>query len=108
MKWRRDANEGLVVAGGNGRGKYLNQLDGPEGLAVDDFGHAYIADGYNDRIVRWSEEEEEVGGLIVGSNGYGEKPFHLYLPSSLSFDVQGNLYVADQKNHRIQRFDLLR
>ncbi|CAF1209189.1 unnamed protein product [Adineta ricciae] len=92
MKWRRDANEGLVVAGGNGRGKYLNQLDGPEGLSVDDFGHTYIADDYNDRIVCRSEEEE-VGAIIFGSNGCGEKPFQSNLPSSLSFDVQGNLYV---------------
>ncbi|CAF1182539.1 unnamed protein product [Adineta ricciae] len=106
MKWRKDAQEGIVVAGGNGRGENLNQLDGPEGIIVDHGGRIYVADFANHRIVRWCEGDEE-GEIIVGGNGGGKEPNQLSSPFGLSFDGEGNLYVGDKENHRIQRFDLI-
>ncbi|CAF1437822.1 unnamed protein product [Adineta ricciae] len=106
MKWRKDAQEGIIVAGGNGQGNRLNQLNSPQGIFVDDLNQIYIADCGNDRIMRWREGDKN-GEIIVGINyGQTECLNQLHSPTDISFDVQGNLYVADYGNHRIQRFDL--
>ncbi|CAF1428794.1 unnamed protein product [Adineta ricciae] len=106
MKWRKDAQEGIVVAGGNGRGENLNQLNHPQGIIVDHEGRIYVADMYNHRIMRWCGGDKE-GEIIVGANGKGEEPNQLAGPCGLSFDDEGNLYVVDWGNHRIQRFDFI-
>ena len=43
------------------------------------------------------------GQLIIGGPGAGRGQFAA--PAGLSLDAQGNLYVADSQNHRIQKFD---
>ncbi|CAF1641191.1 unnamed protein product [Adineta ricciae] len=107
MKWKNDANEGIVVADGNGDGHNLNQLNDPQGIIVDGLGRTYVADCRNHRIMRWSEGDEE-GEIIVGGNGHENGSNQLQFPRGLSFDDGGNLYVADSGNNRIQRFDLIR
>ncbi|CAF1543945.1 unnamed protein product [Adineta steineri] len=106
MKWRKDAKEGAVVAGGNGQGRNLNQLSNPQGLFVDDLGQIYVADSGNHRIMRWCEGKEE-GEIIVGGNGPGNQSNQLNCPCGLCFDDEENLYVADFNNHRIQKFEIL-
>ncbi|CAF4199699.1 unnamed protein product, partial [Adineta steineri] len=48
------------------------------------------------------------GSVVVGGNGNGkgQQPKQLNYPKGLSFDVEGNLYVVDCGNHRIQKFDI--
>ncbi|CAF1140781.1 unnamed protein product [Adineta ricciae] len=106
MKWRKDANEGVIVAGGNREGKNRNQLDYPRGLFVDDYGQVYVADCNNRRVMRW-KEGAKVGEIVVGGNGYGSQSNQFFNPMDLSFDSEGNLYVADTFNHRVQKFDLI-
>ncbi|CAF1446851.1 unnamed protein product [Adineta steineri] len=101
MKWRKDAKEGTIVAGGN-----LNQLFYPRGITVDDLGQIYVADFCNHRIMRWCEGKEE-GEILVGGNGQGNQSNQLNGPYGLSFDDEGNLYVADSFNHRIQKFEII-
>ena len=72
MKWRKDAKEGRIVAGGNGNGGNLNQLSKPQGVIVDDLGQIYVADSWNHRIMRWCEGKEE-GEIVVGGNGQGNQ-----------------------------------
>ncbi|CAF1236552.1 unnamed protein product [Adineta steineri] len=103
MKWKKDTKEGRVVAGGNGQGKNLNQLFYPQRVVVDHFGQIYVADWGNDRVMRWCEGKEE-GEIIVGGNGEGNRLKH---PCGLSFDDEGNLYVADTWNHRIEKFEII-
>ncbi|CAF1456140.1 unnamed protein product [Adineta steineri] len=103
MKWRKDAKEGIVVAGGNGYGRNLNQSSYQHGVIVDHLGQIYVADFQNQRVIRWWEGKEE-GETIVGGKGTGNELNH---PSGLSFDDEGNLYVADCDNHRIQKFELI-
>jgi len=43
-KWVKNAKEGIVVAGGQGRGNKLNQLDTPQGVIVNEMGDVYVAD----------------------------------------------------------------
>ncbi|CAF1194083.1 unnamed protein product [Adineta steineri] len=103
MKWRKDAKEGIVVAGGNGQGENLNQLFYPRGVIVDDLGQIYVADRRNQRIMRWCEGKEE-GEIVVG--GFGQEN-QLNSPNCLSFDAEGNLYVTDRWNNRIQKFEII-
>ena len=45
---------GTVVAGGNGRGNQLNQLNFPTCLFVDEKQAVYVSDTYNHRVVKWN------------------------------------------------------
>ena len=103
MKWMKDGKEGIVVAGGNGKGDRVTQLSFPRGVVVDQLGQIYVADQGNDRVMRWCEEARE-GTIVVGGNGSGEQADQLHHPSSLTFDGDGNLHVADCGNSRIQKF----
>jgi sugar lactone lactonase YvrE len=105
MKWNKDAEEGIVVAGHQGQGDALTQLDHPQGLFVDTLGTLYVADSWNTRIMRWTEGAEE-GTVITGIDGKGQGAHQFDVPMDLSFDQNGNLYVADIWNHRVQRFSL--
>ncbi|CAF5229044.1 unnamed protein product, partial [Rotaria magnacalcarata] len=42
---------GIIVAGGNGDGSALNQLNGLEELFVDDNSAIYVADFWNSRVI---------------------------------------------------------
>ena len=64
-----------------------------------------MADCGNDRIMGWMEEGKE-GNIIVGGNGEGEKSNQLNGAVGLSFDRQGNLYVVENGNHRVQKFNI--
>ena len=104
MKWEKDAKVGDVVAGGNGEGKNLNQLDCPAGLAVDQRGTVYVADHWNHRVVRWHKDKTEPDVIVGDPYLSGDARDHLNGPHGLGFDAEGNLYVTDSDNHRIQEF----
>ncbi|CAF1266440.1 unnamed protein product [Adineta steineri] len=52
----------------------------------------------------FSELALHISFVIVGRNGQGNQ---LNVPMSLSFDGEGNLYVTDRWNHRIEKFKIL-
>ena len=106
MKWVRGATEGIVVAGGQGRGNALSQLYHPDGIIVDQLGTLYIADRYNHRIVRW-RKGATAGEVLVDGNGAGSRSNQLNQSTDLLFDRQGNLFVADHLNHRVQKFEII-
>ncbi|CAF4139482.1 unnamed protein product, partial [Adineta steineri] len=39
--------------------------------------------------------------------GKGNQSNQMSCPTGLSFDDEGNLYVADYKNHRVQKFETI-
>ena len=100
-KWVKNAKEGIVVAGGQGRGNKLNQLDTPQGVIVNEMGDVYVADQGNCRVMCWPLGSNE-GRVVVGGGGSDQ----LGGPKGLSFDHEHNLYVADWTNNRIQRFEV--
>ena len=106
MKWRKDAKEGVIVAGGNGDGDNPNQLFEPCELFVDKDRQIYVAETHNQRIMRWTEGAKE-GEIIIGRNEWGQNLNELPHLNYLIFDVEGNLYVNEWKNYRIQKFDLI-
>jgi len=71
-KWIKGAKEGIVVAGGQGHGNSLTQLNLLEEVFVDVFEAMYIADRGNHRIVRWFKGAKQ-GEVVVGGNGEGKQ-----------------------------------
>ncbi|CAF4692457.1 unnamed protein product, partial [Rotaria magnacalcarata] len=56
---------GITVAGGNGVGDGLNQLNQPFGIFVNENQTVYVADFANHRIVKW-DRNASTGQLVAG------------------------------------------
>ncbi|CAF4016462.1 unnamed protein product [Adineta steineri] len=107
QKWEKNALSGIQVAGGNLTGEDAGSLDAPNGVWVDEKTKVvYIADEDNHRIVRWLPGAS-VGDIIAGGQGMGNATYQFNTPTDLTFDSEGNLYVCDNWNHRIQKFLLI-
>lgn len=102
-RYRIGENEGTVVAGGNGAGSELHQLDWPRRVFVDAEDSVYVSDTYNHRVVKWIKGAKE-GIIVAGGNGLGYSLKHLSSPNGIFVDQSGALYVADEGNHRIMRW----
>jgi sugar lactone lactonase YvrE len=92
-----------TVAGGNGGGNAVNQLNFPTGVAIDSAGNIYVADGFNHQIQKWAPGAS-FGTTVAGGNGQGSAVNQLNNPSGVAIDAVGNIYVADRNNHRIQKW----
>ncbi|CAF2077580.1 unnamed protein product, partial [Rotaria magnacalcarata] len=88
MKWMKGKKEGIIGAGGQGKGNVLTQLSYPKGVVVDQLGTVYVADFWNARIMRWPKGATQ-GSVIVGGNGRGGQSNQLNGPIGLSFDRHG-------------------
>jgi hypothetical protein len=68
----------------------------------DPAGNVYISDGYiNSRIAKTDKN----GRWLKSWGEPGNKPGQLNTPHNIAADAQGNIYVADRGNRRIQVFD---
>jgi sugar lactone lactonase YvrE len=71
-------------------------------VAWDAAGDTFISDGYiNSRIAKVDKD----GNWIKSWGEPGDGPGQLNTPHSIATDAQGNVYVADRGNRRIQVFD---
>ncbi|CAF4662670.1 unnamed protein product [Rotaria socialis] len=68
-------------------------------------GTVYVADSINHRIMRWFKGSKS-GNVIIGGRGIGSGTDQLAYPEDLQFDRQGNLYVVDLNDNRIQMFTI--
>jgi len=75
----------------------------PQSIAIDELGALYIADTLNDRIIRLKPD----GTYLQTIGGYGSGEGELYGPIDLQFADNGDLYVSDYYNDRIQVFDFV-
>ncbi|CAF1402643.1 unnamed protein product [Adineta steineri] len=96
-------NEGIVVAGGNGKGDKLNQLDSPNFVFVDEDQSVYVSDIFNHRVMKWRKDAKE-GIIVAGGNGPGGNLNQLSSPMAVIVDDFGQIYVADCDNHRVMRW----
>ena len=92
----RDKN-GIVIAGGNGQGNQLNQLNYPTYLFVDEEQAVYISDSNNHRVVKWNKDAKE-GIVVVGERGQGSALTQLSHPRGLFIDTSGAIDVAEAWN----------
>jgi DNA-binding beta-propeller fold protein YncE len=68
----------------------------------DPAGNIYISDGYiNSRVAK----ADKNGTWLKSWGDRGEKPGEFNTPHNIAADAQGNIYVADRFNRRIQVFD---
>ncbi|HZQ71356.1 MAG TPA: peptidyl-alpha-hydroxyglycine alpha-amidating lyase family protein [Burkholderiales bacterium] len=68
----------------------------------DPAGNAYISDGYiNSRVAKVDKD----GNWLKSWGERGKEPGEFNTPHSIAADAQGNVYVADRGNRRIQVFD---
>jgi len=68
----------------------------------DPAGNAYISDGYiNSRVAKVDRD----GKWLKSFGEPGKEAGQLNTPHSIAADAQGNIYVADRGNRRIQVFD---
>ncbi|CAF1138712.1 unnamed protein product [Didymodactylos carnosus] len=105
VKWHKNANNGEIVAGGDGSGTGLDRLHLPSDAIVDtqSDGAFLVADTLNHRILRF-QLGSRMGAIIAGVGGKGSGDTELNSPLNLALDSQGNLYVSDSDNDRIQMF----
>ena len=52
----------------------------------------------------WSDYSINCGFIVAGGNGTGLGLNKLELPSGIALDSSGNLYIADQSNHRVMKY----
>lgn len=110
---RKITSGGVVTTlAGSGTGGFADGLGGaaqfyfPAAVAVDGSGNVYVADFLNYRIRKITP-----GGLVSTLAGSGTAGFadatgaaaQFNLPSGIAVDGSGNVYVADQLNHRIRQ-----
>lgn len=99
-------------------------FNAPEGIALSpnfNFdpnalnGYVYIVDSGNNRVVRININLATVGVAVSQSStelmmkvigdGEGSENAKFKSPKGIDNDADGNIYVADSGNHRIQKFD---
>ncbi|CAF3462847.1 unnamed protein product [Rotaria socialis] len=102
-RYQLGEKNGTLVAGGNGKGDGLNQLNRPAYLFVDRDHSVYVSDNENHRVMKWVEGAKE-GIVVAGGHGKGNALTQLSSPSGIFVDTLGTLYVVDQGNHRVMRW----
>jgi len=79
----------------------------PLGIGVDASGTVYVADTYNDTLRKVSPTG--VVGTLAGTAGTGgssdgtRAAARFNIPTSLTLDGSGNIYLADRENHTIRK-----
>ena len=108
-RWRKGeikkGKEGRIVAGGNGYGDKLNQLDGPTYIFIDREETLYVSNWGNDCIMKWLKGANE-GIVVAGGQRQGNNLNQLSYPQGLVVNEVGDIYVADYCNHRIMCWSL--
>ncbi|CAF4122542.1 unnamed protein product [Rotaria socialis] len=102
-RWNIGDKDGVIVAGGNGLGNNLNQLNCPNHIFIDNDYSVYVSDYANHRVVQWAKDAKE-GIIVAGHRGQGNSPSQLSRPHGITVDQIGQIYVADGDNHRVMRW----
>jgi sugar lactone lactonase YvrE len=115
---RIDPNGIITTIAGDGAPNYTadnikateSSLHFPSDVAVDKFGQIYISDRSNNRIRKVDSQGIITTYAGIGVASYGgdfgpaDEAF-LKFPFGITFDNQGNLFVADRGNNRIRKID---
>lgn len=86
----------------------------PTGLAFSSNGTLWVADYYNHRVLRFDNAATKPNGAsadgVLGQAGFftatsGTTQNRMSYPTDLTIDSNGTLWVVDQGNHRVLRFN---
>ena len=81
-RWKKGEKNGKIVAGGNGCGNNLNQLNYPTFIFIDEDYSLYISDKNNHRVLKWVKDAKE-GIVVAGGNGKGDSLMQLSNPQGV-------------------------
>ncbi len=107
------AGTGYYALGGDGGPATMAMFSQARDMAVDPAGRIVIADEYNQRVRRIDASGnittiagsgDTFGGF--GGDGGPATSARLSYPSGVALDSLGNLFIADELNHRIRKVDL--
>ncbi|MEO7190485.1 MAG: peptidyl-alpha-hydroxyglycine alpha-amidating lyase family protein [Vicinamibacterales bacterium] len=102
---RPEAMDQLSAMSGSGAYSGVNRpysFSRPTDVAWDAEGDIFVSDGYSDsRIVKYDRN----GRFLKSAGTRGTEPGQLNLPHTLAADAQGNLYIGDRGNARVQVWD---
>ncbi len=99
--------EGNFIRAWGSAGSGLGQFQEPWGIAVSDAGRVYVADTWNHRIQVFDQEGNFLStwGHFADTKGAPDaEPGVFWGPRDIALDAEGNVYVADTGNKRIQKF----
>ncbi len=96
-----------------GFGSTATKFFSPQGIATDASGNLYVADGSNNRVLRFNSAASKANGaaadavfgqtsFTASANGIGKNK--MWNPTSVAVDKNGNLYVGERGNCRILIF----
>jgi sugar lactone lactonase YvrE len=105
------AGTGVAGTGGVGGPAANAQLSGPTGICVDTSLNVYVADAFNNRVVRINGNT----GILTLAAGNGDAAStgdngpavqaSLNSPRGLAVDAAGNLFIVEFRGSRVRRVD---
>ncbi|CAF1302892.1 unnamed protein product [Rotaria sordida] len=81
-RYETGEKNGTIVAGGNGEGAGLSQLNSSTYILVDQQHTAYVSDNNNHRVMKWNKGAKE-GIVVAGGQGEGNALTQLPYPNGL-------------------------
>jgi len=102
--WEVSTLAGSAVGFRDGSGTSA-EFSFPSGVAVDAEGNVYVADEYN-HLIRKITPEGLVSTLAGSTEGFSDgsgRSAQFNGPAGVTVDTAGNVYVADEFNHRIRK-----
>jgi peptidylamidoglycolate lyase len=92
----------MKLGGANVSGNDSLHFNKPTDIDVTQSGSFYVSDGYgNSRIVKFSA----TGKYLFEWGKKGSKEGEFDIPHGIDLDDEGNVYIADRENNRVQTFD---
>ncbi|HEX5308014.1 MAG TPA: 6-bladed beta-propeller [Solirubrobacteraceae bacterium] len=83
-----------------------HEVSNPVGIAINNTGRLYISDRYAGQVTAWTLPETGGAqlkyGAVIGGGGKAEGQFEE--PYSMGMDGEGDLWISDHKNNRIEKF----
>ncbi len=103
-----DAQGNILAVFGGSQGSADNQLKLPEAIAIGPDGHLWIADTVNNRVVELAADGtfiRKFGSSASGPFGpaSGTAPGEFNHPTGIAVAANGDVWVADWLNNRLQR-----
>lgn len=96
IAWTATDNSTRIVAGNSTMGNALNQLNEPTDIVYDKLTNSILVyDSGNDRIVRWSLNQNTTHGEEILTDIQG---------SRIGIDCNGAIYVSDRHKHEVRRY----